>query len=97
MRIAVGFALGLGLTYAVRSAAPSDAFSRPGFDPLGFLLTFLILRFIEWSAFSLIIRWADGSLALAGSGRDWLWRLGGVALSFFGDVVAVLVWEAFSE
>jgi hypothetical protein len=93
LRVALGFALGLGWGFALASVAPSDEYSRLGFDPLTFFIGFLFLRLLQWSGISLLIRLGTGRLSVLGAGvADWLWRLGGVGLSFAGDVMGVVLY-----
>lgn len=92
LRIVIGFALGFAWLYWVRSVAPNEELSRIGFDPLVFIFGFLPLRLVQWSGISLLIRIGTGRLSLLGGIRDWLWRLGGVAISFLGDVIGLVLY-----
>lgn len=84
---------GLAWVYSIGSVAPSDEYSRLGFDPLTFGIGFLLLRFLQWSGISLLIMWGTPRFSLQGAGiADWLWRLGGVGLSFLGDGVAIVLY-----
>jgi hypothetical protein len=43
-----------------------------------------------------LIRVGTGRRSLLGAGAaDWLWRLGGVGLSFVGDVAGLVGWVGF--
>jgi hypothetical protein len=93
LRIIVGFALGLAWTYLVGHVAPNEELSRIGFDPFVFIIGFLPLRLLQWSGISLLIRIGTGRYSIIGAGvTDWLWRLGGVAISFLGDVIALILY-----
>lgn len=93
LRLVVGFVLGLAWLYSIGSVAPSDEYSRLGFDPLTFGIGFLLFRFLQWSGISLLITWGTQRFSLWGAGiADWLWRLGGVGLSFLGDVAAIVLY-----
>ena len=93
LRLVVGFALGVAWAYSVSLLAPSDEYSRLGFDPLTFIVGFLVLRLLLWSGISFLIRRRTGRPSLLGVGSaDWLWRLGGVGLSFIGDVLGLAGW-----
>ncbi len=93
LRLVVGFVLELAWVYSIGSVAPSDDYSRLGFDPLTFGIGFLLLRFLQWSGISLLIMWGTPRFSLQGAGiADWLWRLGGVGLSFLGDGVAIVLY-----
>ena len=93
LRLLIGFALGVAWAYSVSSVAPSAEYSRLGFDPATFIIGFLVLRLLVWSGISLLIRMGTGRVSLLGAGiRDWLWRLGGVGLSFLGDIMGLAGW-----
>src|SRR5262245_12862951 len=89
-RLIVGFALGLAWTYSVHFLVPSREYSRLGFDPVTFIVGLFVLRLLLWSGMSYLIKMPTGKLSLLRvSGKDWLWRLGGVGLSFLADVGAL--------
>ena len=93
VRVLVGFALGLLWAYSIPAIAPNTEYSRLGFDPLIFIIGFLVLRLLLWSGISVLIRIGTGRLSPLGVGMaDWLWRLGGVGISFIGDIAAVAGW-----
>ena len=93
VRLVVGFALGVAWAYSIRLVAPSAEYSRLGFDPLIFIIGFFVLRLLLWSGISFLIRMRTSRPSLLGVGiADWLWRLGGVGLSFIGDVMGLAGW-----
>jgi hypothetical protein len=95
VRLVVGFALGLAWAYSISFVAPSAEYSRLGFDPFTFILGFFVLRLLVWSGISFLIRRHTGRPSLLGASiADWLWRLGGVGLSFIGDVFGLAGWIA---
>ena len=93
VRLVVGFALGVAWAYSISFVAPSAEYSRLGFDPFTFIIGFLVLRLFVWSGMSLLIRTGTGKFSVLGADiADWLWRLGGVGLSFIGDVLGLAGW-----
>ena len=93
LRLAVGFALGVAWASSISFVAPSVEYSRLGFDPSAFIIGFLVLRLLLWSGLSSLIRIRTGRPSLLGVGvADWLWRLGGVGLSFLGDLAVLAGW-----
>jgi hypothetical protein len=93
VRLVVGLALGMTWAYLISFLAPSAEYNRLGFDPFTFMVGLLGLRLLLWSAMSVLIRIGTGRLYLLGAGiADWLWRLGGVGLSFIGDALGLVGW-----
>ncbi|MGH9905342.1 MAG: hypothetical protein ACRD8U_07135 [Pyrinomonadaceae bacterium] len=67
LRLVLGFALGIAWAYSVSFVAPNEEYSRIGFDPLTFIIGFLVLRLLLWSGMSLLIRIGTGGT------RFWGW------------------------
>ena len=96
LRIVVGLVLGLAWGYGASYVAPSEELSRVGFDPSVFIFGFLILRLVQWSGIAWIITLGTPEESLFTlSARNWLWRFGGVAISFVGDVFGLILYLGF--
>ena len=93
LRIVVGLVLGFAWGFAASYVAPNEELSRVGFDPVVFIFGFLILRLVQWSGIAWLITWGTKQQALLwSSGRDWLWRFGGVGISSAGDVFGLILY-----
>ena len=89
VRMAIGFVLGYFWSSWLHD--PSSEYSRLGFDPKVFLAGLIILRWLVWSLVSFLIRLPQGAPSPLGVSRaDWLWRLGGVGLSYLADVLVLV-------
>jgi hypothetical protein len=88
-----GGVLGLGL-FAV-----AGGLLRGGGNVFVYLSIYLPVRWVEWTIMSVIIiresyypnRWPIGL-----SKADSLWRLGGIAVSFFADIPVLIAMDGFS-
>lgn len=93
LRIVVGLLLGLTWTYVARYVAPNEEVGRVGFDPFTFIFGFLVLRLLQWSGISWAITLRTPQEFLLGVDfKDWLWRFGGVGISFVGDIFGVILY-----
>ncbi len=69
---------------------------RIGFDPFAFIFGFLILRLVQWSGIAWLITLATPQQSLLGdSVQNWLWRFGGVGISFLGDLFGLILYLGF--
>lgn len=96
LRIVVGLVLGFAWGFGASYVAPNEEFSRVGFDPSVFIFGFLILRLVQWSGIAWLITLGTPAESLFTlSARNWLWRFGGVAISFVGDVFGLILYLGF--
>lgn len=96
LRIAVGLVVGFAWLAVVGYVAPNEELTRAGFDPPAFIFGFLILRVIQWSGISWLITLGTEQHSLLGiSLTDWLWRFGGVVVSFAGDIFGLILYLGF--
>ena len=96
VRIGVGLVLGFAWTYAASYVAPSEELSRVGFDPFAFVTGFLVLRLVQWSGIAWLITLGTPQQSLLGLNlKNWSWRFGGVAMSFAGDVLGLILYLGF--
>jgi len=89
LRLALGLMTGWTLVYLVAVLAPAGnrlGFSIPVYYPL-----LLLVRWLEWSVISGVIRRSWRRLPLGTGRADTLWRLGGVAVSCLTDVLVIFV------
>ena len=90
-RLALGFVLGWGWSLLLAWLTTDSEYTRLGFAPAHFLIGILVLRWLVWSLVSYLIRLPSGALSPFGVRRaDWLWRLGGVGLSFLADILVLV-------
>ena len=96
LRIAVGLVMGFAWGFAASYVAPNEELTRVGFDPFVFIFGFLVLRLVQWSGIAWLITLGTEHQSLLGlSVADWLWRLGGVGISFAGDVFGLILYLGF--
>lgn len=90
LRLLLGLVLGTGFVALLATFAPER--NRLGVSPLALVVGFVALRFVEWAVVGLLLTrsaWSARDVAGAGIGV-WLWRAGGVGVSFATDVGALL-------
>lgn len=96
LRIIVGLVVGFGWSFIASYVAPNEESSRLGFDLFTFIMGFLVLRLVQWSVIAWLITLGTPQEALiVVSLQNWLWRLGGVGISFLGDVFALVLYLGF--
>ena len=96
MRIVVGLVMGVAWGLVVGHVAPNEELSRVGFDPFVFIFGFLVLRLFQWSGISWLITWGTEQQALIWTSvKGWLWRFGGVGISFLGDIFGLVLYLGF--
>jgi hypothetical protein len=95
LRIAVGLVVGLAWGFMASNLAPSEEFSRLGVDPSTFIFGFLILRLVQWTGIAWLITLGMPQSELGDSVRSWLWRFGGVMISFVGDLMGLILYLGF--
>ena len=91
VRLALGFLLGWLLLFGLAAVAPVP--NRLGVSPLALLAGSVLLRWLEWSFVGALAagRASSAKAVLLGrSGKEHLWRAGGVALSFATDLAGLL-------
>ncbi len=91
LRLALGLLLGWLLLLGLTTLAPAQ--NRLGVPPLALLAGSALLRWLEWSYVGALAagRGRSAVVVLLGrSGKEHLWRLGGVALSFATDLAGLL-------
>ena len=85
-----GVALAIGWSWVLATVAPSREY-RTGFNPVIFEGGLIALRWCAWSGVSWALARRAASWRLFGAARgDHLWRLGGVGISTFGDLLVLL-------
>lgn len=90
VRIAIGFGFGWLLMFPMMWAFPGS--NRIGFAIPQYVVALCLLRWIEWSAISVLLRRARmRQLFRIRSKPDLFWRLGGLALSFLTDAAMITV------
>jgi len=91
LRLALGLLLGWLLLLGLTTLAPAQ--NRLGVPPLALLAGSALLRWLEWSFVGALAAGRARSpraILLGRSGKEHLWRLGGVALSFATDLAGLL-------
>lgn len=91
VRLALGLLLGGLLLFGLAALAPAQ--NRLGVPPLALLAGSVLLRWLEWSFVGALAAGrarSARSVLLGRSGKEHLWRAGGVALSFVTDLAGLL-------
>ena len=91
VRLAIGLLLGWLFLFGLAAVAPAQ--SRLGVSPLALLAGSALLRWLEWSFVGALAAGRARSaraVLLGRSGKEHLWRVGGVALSFATDLAGLL-------
>ena len=91
VRLALGFLLGWLFLFGLAAVAPAQ--NRLGVPPVALLAGSALLRFLEWSFVGALAAGRARSaraVLLGRSGKEHLWRVGGVALSFATDLAGLL-------
>ena len=91
VRLAIGLLLGWLLLLGLATLAPAQ--NRLGVPPLALLAGSALLRWLEWSFVGALAAGRARSpraVLLGRSGKEHLWRVGGVALSFATDLAGLL-------
>jgi|GEM_PF-2514286 len=91
LRLAIGLLLGWLLLLGLATLAPAQ--NRLGVPPLALLAGSVLLRWLEWSYVGALAAGrgrSAGAVLLGRGGKEHLWRLGGVALSFATDLAGLL-------
>jgi len=91
VRLAIGLLLGWLLLLGLATLVPAP--NRLGVPPLALLAGSALLRWLEWSFVGALAAGRARSpraVLLGRSGKEHLWRVGGVALSFATDLAGLL-------
>ena len=91
VRLALGLLLGWLFVLGLASLFPAP--NRLGVPPFGLLAGSVLIRWLEWSFVGALAAGRARSpraVLLGRSGREHLWRVGGVVLSFATDVAGLL-------